>query len=117
MALKMLKSHLDLVKPAIGYAEGQAHDLSGAERKRTEHWQVWYTYSRWRKLRWSVLTRDCFTCVKCGRTEADPSRLVCDHLRPHRGDPKAFWSGPFQTLCQPCHDAVKQAEEHASRIA
>jgi hypothetical protein len=41
---------------------------------------------------------------------------VCDHVTPHRGDVAKFWSGPFQSLCQPCHDREKQRAEAASRL-
>ena len=50
--------------------------------------------------------------IDCGRIEVDTSQLVADHKRPHRGDPELFWAPTnVQTLCKPCHDRVKQAEE------
>ena len=36
---------------------------------------------------------------------------TCDHVNPHRGDVEAFWSGPFQSLCTPCHSSTKQRSE------
>lgn len=106
-----LKPQLPMLAPRLGYADlGERSQV----RQRTEHWQAWYTSRRWRKLRWEVLVRDLFRCAMCQHTIADSSQLVCDHIRPHRGEAKAFWSGPFQTLCKPCHDSVKQAEERAS---
>lgn len=72
---------------------------------------------RWQDLRWSILLRDQFTCQICRRLEGDASKLVCDHVEPHRGDVEKFWAGPFQTLCKPCHDSVKQKEEIAARAA
>jgi 5-methylcytosine-specific restriction protein A len=37
---------------------------------------------------------------------------------PHRGDPALFWpDANVQTLCKPCHDRRKQAEESAARAA
>jgi hypothetical protein len=30
---------------------------------------------------------------------------------PHRGDPVKFWKGELQSLCETCHNAVKQAQE------
>lgn len=42
--------------------------------------------------------------------------LVCDHVKPHRGDERLFWDeANLQTLCKPCHDRDKQREEQASR--
>ena len=73
--------------------------------------------ARWQSLRWLVLVRDEFRCQICHRLESDTSKLVCDHVDPHRGDIEKFWSGPFQTLCKPCHDGQKQKEEVAARAA
>ena len=73
--------------------------------------------ARWQSLRWLVLVCDEFRCQICHRLESDTSKLVCDHVDPHRGDIEKFWSGPFQTLCKPCHDGQKQKEEVAARTA
>lgn len=85
------------------------------ERDAALPWRVWAKTARWQRLRWSVLVRDLFTCRKCGRTEADTSRLVADHIVPHRGDERLFWDeNNLQCLCKNCHDSVKQAEEQSS---
>jgi 5-methylcytosine-specific restriction enzyme A len=80
-------------------------------RDRNEPWRAWYKTARWQRLRWDVLTRDLFTCKRCGQVEAKTSQLVCDHVERHGGDEVKFWAGPFQTLCKPCHDRDKQREE------
>jgi len=78
-------------------------------------WKRWYKTARWQRLRQSIFLRDLFACQKCGRIEGDTSKLVCDHIKPHRGDERKFWDeGNLQTLCKTCHDTVKQAEEQAS---
>ena len=42
-----------------------------------------------------------------------PAKEV-DHIVPHKGDMKLFWDQTnWQSLCKPCHDSVKQAEEAA----
>ena len=41
---------------------------------------------------------------------------VCDHIEPHRGDVVAFWRGPFQSLCKPCHDGAKQQHEVTGKM-
>jgi hypothetical protein len=58
-----------------------------------------------------------YRCARCSRIEADTSKLICDHVEPHRGDVEKFWAGPFQTLCKGCHDGEKQKEEVAARAA
>ena len=80
-------------------------------------WRKWYKTARWQKLRLIVFARDLFTCqmVECGRVVSNTAKLVCDHRRPHRGDEGRFWDEQnLQTLCKPCHDKLKQAEEQVS---
>lgn len=36
---------------------------------------------------------------------------VCDHVTPHRGEERAFWAGPFQSLCKTHHDSTKKVAE------
>ncbi|MBN9035473.1 MAG: HNH endonuclease [Rhizobiales bacterium] len=93
----------------------------GDERERSRRrdgaqpWRAWYKTARWQALRWRVLVRDLFTCRMCKRIEADTSRLVADHVAPHRGDERLFWDETnLQCLCKDCHDRVKQADERAS---
>lgn len=38
---------------------------------------------------------------------------VADHIKAHRGDEELFFDPEnLQSLCKPCHDAHKQAQEH-----
>jgi 5-methylcytosine-specific restriction enzyme A len=69
-----------------------------------------YNTAAWRKLRSHQMTVEplCRMCLASGRTTA---ATVCDHITPHRGDPDLFWSGPFQSLCAPCHSRFKQSLE------
>lgn len=40
---------------------------------------------------------------------------VADHIQPHRGDMALFLSeANLQSLCKPCHDGHKQAQEHTA---
>ena len=81
-------------------------------RREVTPWRKWYDTARWKRLRWSVLLRDLFTCQMCKRTEGDTSQLVGDHKVPHRGDAVLFWDASnIQCLCKPCHDGRKQAME------
>jgi 5-methylcytosine-specific restriction endonuclease McrA len=78
-----------------------------------QSWRAWYKTRRWQKLRMQVITRDRFTCKRCGKVEVKTSQLVCDHIKPHRGDEHLFWDMQnLQTLCaDPCHNSVKAREE------
>ncbi|MFG1256325.1 HNH endonuclease signature motif containing protein [Xanthobacter flavus] len=69
-------------------------------------------------MRERVFTRDLFGCQMpaCGKVISNRRQLVCDHVRPHRGDPALFWDeGNLQTLCKPCHDGAKQSAERRAR--
>lgn len=81
----------------------------------TAPWRAWYGTARWRKLRWSILVRDLFTCRRCGLLEGNTSQLVADHVRPHRGDQRLFWDeANLQAMCKACHDRTKQVEEQGT---
>ncbi|UEM09030.1 HNH endonuclease [Bradyrhizobium barranii subsp. barranii] len=80
-------------------------------------WKRWYKTARWQALRLSVFQRDLFTCqrTECGHLEGNTALLVCDHIKPHRGDERLFWDDAnLQTLCKACHDTIKQREEQAT---
>ena len=94
-------------------------DPASVERDRTAFnpLRPLYRTARWAKLRWSILLRDQFTCQMCGRLEPDTSKLVADHVHPHRNDLDLFWNGELQTLCaSPCHSKHKQRMEQAAHM-
>jgi 5-methylcytosine-specific restriction enzyme A len=71
---------------------------------------------RWRRYRLAQLQAFplCAFCLELGRLT--PATVV-DHKRRHAGhaDP-LFWDrANFQSLCKPCHDAVKQALDRTGR--
>ncbi|ANN59647.1 HNH endonuclease [Mesorhizobium loti NZP2037] len=109
--LSNLKPALASMPPRLNVAGPADERERSAFRSRTEAARPWYNSARWRKLRMSVLIRDRFTCQKCNLLEIDTSKLVCDHITPHRNDEAKFWSGPFQCLCRNCHSGAKQREE------
>lgn len=78
-------------------------------------WHAWYKTARWQRARQAIFLRDGFQCRMCGRVEGDTSKLVCDHINPHRGDARHFWpESNLQTLCQTCHSSAKQAQEQTT---
>jgi len=65
----------------------------------------------WRVARRIFITANplCSFCIK--QSKLVPATTV-DHIVPHRGDSALFWDeNNWQSLCQPCHDEVKQREE------
>ena len=85
-----------------------------------------YKTARWRRTRLAQLAAEpiCRMCSAAGLVNDGSFRstgelqhdrrrrhLVCDHIKPHRGDENAFYAGPFQTLCPDHHDISKQQIE------
>jgi 5-methylcytosine-specific restriction enzyme A len=69
-------------------------------------WQ-WYATEAWQKLREFVFVRDNFRCAECKKVIADKTMPICDHRRPHQGQPALFWSiENLITVCADCHDGV-----------
>ncbi|WP_375778767.1 HNH endonuclease [Bradyrhizobium sp. ma5] len=64
-----------------------------------------------------IFLRDLYTCQRkgCGKIEGDMSVLVCDHIRPHRGNETLFWDeSNLRMRCKACHDSNKQREKQQS---
>lgn len=84
-------------------------------RGRAGQYSKLYTTKRWRELRRVQLENEplCRMCEKHGKiVEAN----VVDHVEPHGGDMHKFWSGPFQSLCGPCHNSHKQRLEKGGGV-
>lgn len=54
------------------------------------------------KMRYDVLHRDGFRCVKCGRSKEDGVKLHVDHIKPVSRGGKSKMSN-LQTLCEDCN--------------
>lgn len=71
---------------------------------------------RWRRLRLRKLAMDplCRMCAEMGRTTV---ANVVDHIVAHKGDHTRLYDlDNLQSLCETCHNAVKQAEERGGVI-
>lgn len=55
-----------------------------------------------RAMRYDVLRRDDFHCVRCGRGREDGVKLHVDHIVPVSRDGKSVMSN-LQTLCEDCN--------------
>lgn len=70
---------------------------------------------RWQRKRLEVLQRDEFTCVVCQATE---NQLHVHHRQYRKGaDPWDYNDGNFVTLCDDCHQVVKDVQEFVSLVA
>lgn len=112
--LKTLTPRLTTIRP---YRITQPQGRKEYDQHRNQQeWRRWYKTDRWRKLRWSILVRDLFTCQMCGRVEGNTSKLVADHKIKHGGDPIRFWDETgLQCLCATCHSGTKQRQDNRSR--
>lgn len=106
--LTSLKPRIGVFAPRLGQLPGDER-ARDRERSNSQPWRAWYKTARWEKQRQAVFLRDRYTCRLCNRIEGATSRLVCDHIRSHKGDEQLFWDEcNLQTLCKPCHDGQKQ---------
>lgn len=113
--LPTLKSQVKPMKPLIGVQVGDKKAWF-KQRDKTVAWRKWYNTTRWRQLRWHIIKGALFTCSLCNKIEPDTSKLVCDHIIPHRGEEAKFWdSSNLQCLCKRCHDSDKQRQENRQR--
>lgn len=110
MGLKQLRPRVSALPSRVRrLADEQGHS------RQAEPWRAWYNLARWQRLRVRVFVRDSYTCQMngCGQVVARP---IADHIKRHSGDPALFWAEDnVQTLCKPCHDRIKQAEEARAR--
>jgi 5-methylcytosine-specific restriction endonuclease McrA len=76
-----------------------------------EAWHYLYSTTGYRQARRLYLLNNPL-CVMCARSKP---ATVLDHIVPHRGNLELFWDQRnWQGLCDPCHVAVKQAQERSS---
>jgi 5-methylcytosine-specific restriction endonuclease McrA len=106
-------------RPRVGMQAPRLKRVTDAEGHgpTVEPWRKWYHVAEWERVRQVVFERDRHTCqmADCGVLVFGRLRIA-DHVRPHRGDRTLFFDPKnVQTLCKPCHDKVKQAEERAAR--
>lgn len=63
---------------------------------------------KWRQARVVFLADN----PRCAMPGCNAPATVVDHIAPHKGDMKLFWSRRnWQSLCAPCHNSRKQREE------
>ena len=85
-----------------GYCEKHQPVIQAGRQAQHPEWQRLYNCARWKQIRSRVLARDPW-CVECLSAGLYVPATECDHIEPHRGDVHKFFSGPFQSLCTPCH--------------
>lgn len=61
---------------------------------------------RWQKKRLEVLSRDNFTCIKCG----DAKNTLHVHHKSYKGNPWEINISELETLCALCHEKSHEKE-------
>jgi 5-methylcytosine-specific restriction endonuclease McrA len=80
-----------------------------------------YKTALWQTLRAQILTRDLYTCQRCGcrltQGRSRPTDAVVNHITPHKGSVDLF-SDPdnLEAVCKQCHDSRIQGEERGTTI-
>lgn len=86
----------------------------GRRRGHAGRYSYLYKTRRWQKIRKNQLTKEPLCQGECKEKGKVTVATVCDHIEPHRGDMEKFYSGPFQSLCEHCHNSVKQRLDNGS---
>jgi 5-methylcytosine-specific restriction enzyme A len=86
-----------------------------AVRRQAKPWRSWYSLPVWQAIRAEQLARQplCERHLKRGEIVA---ATVVNHVGRHGGDWDRFVTGPFESLCKPCHDSDVQREERAEAV-
>lgn len=79
-------------------------------------WRHLYGRARWKALRNHQLSCSPL-CAFCLRRDQVEVATVVDHIVPHKGDEALFFDpSNLQSLCKPCHDRDKAAEERGQTV-
>lgn len=70
-----------------------------------------YGTARWQAIRADQLTRQPW-CARCAAAGFETRATVCNHIDPRtKLNPDTFFAGPFESVCQPCHDQTIRSDE------
>ena len=101
-------------RPSYTPPAGDDYARTRADR---QPWQRNYKLQRWRNIR-HVQLMHFPLCAECLR--ATPQRVtaanVVHHIEQHHGDDDAFWNGPLESVCKPCHDREIQSRERITTL-
>lgn len=111
-SLRVLLHSGSRVRPGAAPSPSPESERAPGNMAERAEYDRWYKTARWQRLRAEQLRREP-VCAMCLPRCVPAS--ICDHVEPHRGDHDKFWSGPFQSLCKPCHDSVKQRIEKGGK--
>ena len=85
-----------------------SYEISLSYRKRTHRL---YSRAKWKTLRGDQLRKQPH-CESPHCIDTGVPATVVDHIDPHRGDERKFYSrNNLQSLCKHCHDKFKQSKE------
>lgn len=68
-----------------------------------------YSTARWKRRRAAQLRKQPW-CEECQRSDVWTPATDADHIVPHRGDERLFFTGALQSLCHTCHSKKTATE-------
>ena len=74
-----------------------------------------YGTTRWRHVREAQLSAHPL-CQYCLERDEVTEATDVHHSVPHKGNEELFWSGPFVSLCHPCHSRDGQLEDKGRTV-
>jgi hypothetical protein len=83
-------------------------------RRKEKPYRAWYNTRRWRDIRDAQLAKQPL-CERCTESKVVRPANVCHHKIKHNGDPVLFWSGPFASSCEDCHNTDEQRIERGGK--
>ena len=98
-------------KPLEQRLRNREHD---ANRRVRHEYRAWYNTARWRAIRSAQLLAKPL-CERCEARGTIRMATVCHHTIAHKGDPILFWSGPFASSCDDCHNVDEQRIERGGQ--
>lgn len=85
--------------------------MTSTQRSPEAHdYHKWYKRKVWLTIREAQLAKQPLCERHLARGEEVLANTV-NHRTPHNGDWMAFVSGPFDSVCGPCHSSEVQSEE------
>jgi 5-methylcytosine-specific restriction enzyme A len=81
-----------------------------ARRRYDQPWRALYKGKRWAAIRQAQLTQHPLCKRHLDKSQFVRATIV-HHVNQHQGDEYLFYSGPFESLCKPCHDSDAQQQE------
>lgn len=86
-----------------------------ARRRAEQPWRALYKTRRWQDIRRRELAAHPL-CQRCEAYGVLVPAVHVHHVVAHKGDRARFFAGPFECLCETCHNRDAQREERGRPV-